>query len=50
MSKQFHCQACGETLESDSEDHLVEEVHSHAHDEHGKHMSEEEIKESIEEA
>jgi predicted small metal-binding protein len=50
MSKKFQCQACGEIFESDSEEDLIEEVHSHAHDEHGQHMSEDEIRESIEEA
>ncbi|MFB6144554.1 MAG: DUF1059 domain-containing protein [Candidatus Nanohaloarchaea archaeon] len=49
MSKKFTCEACGHTFESEDEEELVKEVHSHAHDEHGKHMSEKEIKEKIEE-
>jgi predicted small metal-binding protein len=49
MSRSFHCEACGQTFESEDEDELVKEVHGHAHDEHGKHLSEQEIKEGIEE-
>lgn len=50
MTKKFTCDACGHTFESDDEVELIKEVHSHAHDEHGKHLSEIEIKEDIEEA
>ena len=50
MSKTFTCQACGQSFESEDKEELIQEVHKHAHDEHGEHLSEKEIKKGIEEA
>jgi len=42
------CPACLSTITSDNERELILMVHAHAHGEHDKHLSEDQIREMIE--
>ncbi len=41
------CPACNGTIMAKDEMTLIQKVHDHAHDEHGKHMTEDQVRELI---
>jgi len=47
MAKKYVCSACQEEFVHDRQSKLVDQVKSHAHDEHGMEMEESEIRNDI---